>query len=116
VTISLRRLDQADEPSSVTSTMMHPIHRPWVTRPNDLLPALADPFTWLGMAWMLAPHLWAIIARIRPVLAAAAPVAGGAALFAAVDVGLLLTYLLSESDRSPVVLVASPSFCAACSE
>ena len=65
----------------------------WVTRPNDLLPALADPFTWLGMAWMLAPQVWAIIliARIHPVLAAAVRAAGGAALFAAVNAGLLLT-------------------------
>jgi hypothetical protein len=65
----------------------------WATRPNDLLPALADPFTWLGMAWMLAPQVWAIIliARIHPVLAAAVRAAGGAALFAAVNAGLLLT-------------------------
>jgi hypothetical protein len=54
-----------------------------------------------------------LIARTHPVLAAAVRAAGGAALFAAVDAGLLLTYLLSESDKSPVVLVASPSFCAA---
>jgi len=52
-----------------------------------------------------------LIARIHPVLAAAVRAAGGAALFAAVDAGVLLTYLLSESDKSPVVLVASRHLC-----
>jgi hypothetical protein len=75
--------------------------------PSDPIQVL---ITVLFVAWNLVPHAWAflLIRRMTGTFAAAAVVAAGSLLFAAVDGWFLRDFFVSESSTSALVFLTLP--------
>lgn len=73
----------------------------------------ADPAQLLGLlfiVWNLLPHAWALglIRSVRSAVRAAAVVAAGSLVFAAVNAYFLFSFVVSESSTSALVFVSLP--------